>query len=129
EALETTAGIAGQVVTVADNVGAVVLAAAKMDEIEAAPGAAQAAGESAGAADRSAQDAASYAAIAAAATLIEYGVNLYYPEGVPSGGWPSKRYTPFANRQEIIFAEIEGVPGSQISVVMLVGEDPAYGPF
>jgi len=40
-AIEATAGIAGQVVTVSDNAAAVVLAAAKIAEIEAAPGAAE----------------------------------------------------------------------------------------
>src|SRR5690606_2360784 len=82
--------------------------------IQAAPGAAS--------------EAAASALLAANATLVEYGINLYDPEGIPSGGWHSKRSSPHANKQETIFAEMQGEPGSSFSFTVLVGGTSVYGP-
>lgn len=126
------------VATVAANIADVTTAAQNIADIQAAPQAASDArawaegtepdGPGTKSAKEYALEAADSASTAASATLIEYGVNIYDPDGVPSGGWHSKRYSPYANKQEVIFAEIEGDPGSEISFVMLAGGVPVYGP-
>lgn len=140
------ASVKEQVSSVAEQVAAIMLAAAKITEIEAAPGAAQQASEANTSSQKWAEGeepggpgtmsskahalaAAASAGTAAAATLIGYGVSIYNADGIEPGTFYAERRANASSVQDRLYAEIvDGEPGSQVSVVVVVGGVAAYGP-
>lgn len=75
-------------------------------------------------------DAGDFAATAAGATLIGYGVSIYNADGIEPGTFYSERRATAASEQSSIYAEIiDGDEGSEVSFVLLIGGVAAYGPF
>jgi len=139
EDVGTVAGIATHVTAVANNEADISIVANKIPEIEAAPQAATAAqawaegtqpgGPGTKSAKEHAQDAGASASVAAAATLISYGVAIYNETGIEAGGYYAERMAHVNSEQGYLYVEIiDGDPGSEASIVVIVGGDAAYGP-
>jgi hypothetical protein len=128
EQITAVAGIKEDVTTAAENIAAIQAAPDKADLA-----AAWAEGTPPGAGTKSAKehatDAAESAAMAAAATQIVYGVDIYNDVGVPTGVYFAERRAPNHSTHDVLYAEIiNGDEGAEIDLNMLVDEVSVYGP-
>lgn len=144
--VQAVASVADDVQTLAPAVGDVQTAVANLPAIQAAP---QAASDASDARDASqawatgtepggpgtksarehALDAANSATAAQNATLIGYGVSIYNENGVDSGGYYAERRATSPSVQTDIYAEIiNGDPGSEASIIVMVGGVAVHGP-
>jgi len=144
--VQAVASVAVDVQTLAPAVGDVQTAVANLPDIQAAP---QAASDAADARDASqayatgtepggpgtksarehALDAANSATAAQNATLIGYSVSIYNENGIESGGYYAERRATSPSVQTDIYAEIiNGDPGSEASIIVMVGGVAVHGP-